>query len=218
MAARPCNGIQPRSPTSSTRPNVSWTTNALSGRISSATPLAATWPSSWPDAAGPPPCARYRRRVSGRSETVRTRGRPTKSAGSPRWLAFLVPSPPWSAGLRSCVGSPSEVLTPRATQIDYPRPGPSRLLGTSSRAPSPSTKFTTKSRSPVWTPCHARSPSHGRRSIHCFRSRHTERLRARLPRATLKILADVGHAPMIDDPELVARTILEVTGARMPQH
>jgi pimeloyl-ACP methyl ester carboxylesterase len=43
-------------------------------------------------------------------------------------------------------------------------------------------------------------------------------LRARLPRATLKILADVGHAPMIDDPELVARTILEVTGARMPQH
>jgi pimeloyl-ACP methyl ester carboxylesterase len=37
--------------------------------------------------------------------------------------------------------------------------------------------------------------------------------RERLPRATFKILPDVGHAPMIDDPELVARTILEVTGA-----
>jgi pimeloyl-ACP methyl ester carboxylesterase len=41
--------------------------------------------------------------------------------------------------------------------------------------------------------------------------------RERLPRATFKILSDVGHAPMVDDPELVARTILEVTGARTPQ-
>jgi pimeloyl-ACP methyl ester carboxylesterase len=37
--------------------------------------------------------------------------------------------------------------------------------------------------------------------------------RARLPQATFEILPGVGHLPMIDDPELVARTILEVTGA-----
>jgi pimeloyl-ACP methyl ester carboxylesterase len=35
----------------------------------------------------------------------------------------------------------------------------------------------------------------------------------RLPQATLKVLAGVGHVPMIDDPRLVARTILAVTGA-----
>ena len=37
--------------------------------------------------------------------------------------------------------------------------------------------------------------------------------RARLPQATFEILPGVGHLPMIDDPELVARTILAVTGA-----
>jgi pimeloyl-ACP methyl ester carboxylesterase len=37
--------------------------------------------------------------------------------------------------------------------------------------------------------------------------------RARLPQATFEILPGVGHLPMIDDPELVARTILTVTGA-----
>jgi hypothetical protein len=30
-------------------------------------------------------------------------------------------------------------------------------------------------------------------------------------------LPDVGHVPMLDDPELVARTILAVTGAGMQQ-
>jgi hypothetical protein len=30
---------------------------------------------------------------------------------------------------------------------------------------------------------------------------------------TFKILPDVNHVPMIDDPDLVARTILAVTGA-----
>ena len=35
----------------------------------------------------------------------------------------------------------------------------------------------------------------------------------RLPGATFTILAGVGHVPMLDDPELVARTILAVTGA-----
>jgi pimeloyl-ACP methyl ester carboxylesterase len=37
--------------------------------------------------------------------------------------------------------------------------------------------------------------------------------RERLPQATFKVLPDVGHDPMMDDPALVARTILEVTGA-----
>lgn len=34
-----------------------------------------------------------------------------------------------------------------------------------------------------------------------------------LPQATSKVLAGVGHVPMIDDPGLVAKTILDVTGA-----
>ena len=38
-------------------------------------------------------------------------------------------------------------------------------------------------------------------------------LSERLPEATFKVLAGVGHEPMIDDPRLVARTILGVTGA-----
>ncbi len=37
--------------------------------------------------------------------------------------------------------------------------------------------------------------------------------RNRLPQATFKILPDVGHDPMMDDPSLVARTILTATGA-----
>jgi len=35
----------------------------------------------------------------------------------------------------------------------------------------------------------------------------------RLRRATFEILPNVDHVPMLDDPELVARTILAVTGA-----
>jgi pimeloyl-ACP methyl ester carboxylesterase len=38
-------------------------------------------------------------------------------------------------------------------------------------------------------------------------------LSERLPQATFKVLAGVGHVPMIDDPRLVAQTILAVTGA-----
>ena len=41
--------------------------------------------------------------------------------------------------------------------------------------------------------------------------------RERLPRATFDALPDVGHVPMFDDPQLVARTILGVTGAEVPQ-
>lgn len=41
--------------------------------------------------------------------------------------------------------------------------------------------------------------------------------RARLPQATFVTLPDVGHDPMMDDPELVARTILSVTTADAPQ-
>lgn len=37
--------------------------------------------------------------------------------------------------------------------------------------------------------------------------------RERLPHATFMILEDVGHDPMMDDPALVARTILACTGA-----
>ena len=37
--------------------------------------------------------------------------------------------------------------------------------------------------------------------------------RKRLPQATFKVLPDVGHDPMMDDPSLVARTILACTGA-----
>jgi pimeloyl-ACP methyl ester carboxylesterase len=35
----------------------------------------------------------------------------------------------------------------------------------------------------------------------------------RLPEAAFSVLAGVGHEPMLDDAELVARTILAVTGA-----
>jgi pimeloyl-ACP methyl ester carboxylesterase len=35
----------------------------------------------------------------------------------------------------------------------------------------------------------------------------------RLPQATFKVLAGVGHVPMIDDPALVAHTVLVATGA-----
>jgi pimeloyl-ACP methyl ester carboxylesterase len=38
-------------------------------------------------------------------------------------------------------------------------------------------------------------------------------VRERLPQATFEILPDVAHVPMLDDPELVARTILAATGA-----
>jgi pimeloyl-ACP methyl ester carboxylesterase len=37
--------------------------------------------------------------------------------------------------------------------------------------------------------------------------------RERLPKATFEILPDVAHDPMMDDPALVARTILAATGA-----
>lgn len=38
-------------------------------------------------------------------------------------------------------------------------------------------------------------------------------VRQRLPAATFLVLPDVGHVSMIDDPELVIRTILAVTTA-----
>jgi pimeloyl-ACP methyl ester carboxylesterase len=38
-------------------------------------------------------------------------------------------------------------------------------------------------------------------------------VKERLPGAVFTILPNVGHVPMLDDPELVARTILAVTGA-----
>jgi pimeloyl-ACP methyl ester carboxylesterase len=41
-------------------------------------------------------------------------------------------------------------------------------------------------------------------------------VRESLPRATFTVLPDVAHVPMLDDPGLVARTILAVTGAAKP--
>ena len=38
-------------------------------------------------------------------------------------------------------------------------------------------------------------------------------VRETLPRATFTVLPDVAHVPMLDDPGLVAHTILAVTGA-----
>jgi pimeloyl-ACP methyl ester carboxylesterase len=38
--------------------------------------------------------------------------------------------------------------------------------------------------------------------------------RARLPEARFVVLAGVGHVPMVDDPETIARTILETTGTQ----
>ena len=44
-----------------------------------------------------------------------------------------------------------------------------------------------------------------------------ERVQHTGARSTFTVLPDVGHVPMIDDPALVARTILMTTGAGMPQ-
>jgi pimeloyl-ACP methyl ester carboxylesterase len=73
-------------------------------------------------------------------------------------------------------------------------------------------------RSPRWTPCHARSRSHGRKKDSLVPvATYGKTARERLPRATFEVLPDAGHVPMLDDPELVARTILAVTGVEMPQ-
>jgi pimeloyl-ACP methyl ester carboxylesterase len=51
-----------------------------------------------------------------------------------------------------------------------------------------------------------------------FPIRHFEsRARERVPGATFVALGDVGHVPMLDDPGLVARTILGVTGGGAPR-
>lgn len=42
---------------------------------------------------------------------------------------------------------------------------------------------------------------------------YADNARDSLPQATFTTLPDVGHDPMMDDPELVARTILSVTTA-----
>jgi pimeloyl-ACP methyl ester carboxylesterase len=44
-------------------------------------------------------------------------------------------------------------------------------------------------------------------------TKYRKKAQERLPQATFTVLPGVGHAPMIDDPALVARTILAVTGA-----
>jgi len=47
--------------------------------------------------------------------------------------------------------------------------------------------------------------------------RHLPIARERVPQAQFMVLPGVGHVPMIDDPELVARTILSVTRADEPR-
>ena len=42
------------------------------------------------------------------------------------------------------------------------------------------------------------------------------RARQVVPRRPFTVLEDVGHVPMLDDPRLVAETILETTGAHSP--
>ena len=52
-----------------------------------------------------------------------------------------------------------------------------------------------------------------------FGPHQAERARHRLPQANHVPLADCGHVPMSDDPELVATLILRTTGAlQAPDH
>ena len=44
-------------------------------------------------------------------------------------------------------------------------------------------------------------------------ARYEKNVRERLPQATFKVLPDVGHVPVFDDPDLVARTTLAATAA-----
>jgi pimeloyl-ACP methyl ester carboxylesterase len=44
-------------------------------------------------------------------------------------------------------------------------------------------------------------------------AQYEKKVRERLPQAVFKVLPDVGHVPMFDDPDLVARTILTTTRA-----
>ena len=55
--------------------------------------------------------------------------------------------------------------------------------------------------------------THAAPRIYGLMAEFASALSERLPHATFKVLAGVGHVPMIDDPGLVARTILAVTGA-----
>ena len=90
VAAHPYNGIQRRSPKSSTQPNSISTTTASSDRISLATQPAVSLPSSWPDVDAPPQCALYRPLVSGRMKTARLmRGR-AERADSLQYVASAV--------------------------------------------------------------------------------------------------------------------------------
>ena len=60
----------------------------------------------------------------------------------------------------------------------------------------------TKSGSPLWTPCHAQSPSHGQRKTRSPVTTYGKVARERLPQATFQILPDVNHVPTLDDPDL----------------
>ena|SRR6516164_6362709 len=70
-------------------------------------------------------------------------------------------------------------------------------------------------RRPQASPPSGRTAEEGSRVLRPrFRSSSTKRpSRETLPRATFTVLPDVAHVPMLDDPGLVARTILAVTGA-----
>jgi pimeloyl-ACP methyl ester carboxylesterase len=69
-----------------------------------------------------------------------------------------------------------------------------------------------------WTPCHVRSPvAWSERDVIVPVASYGPNARERLQEATFDTLPDVGHDPMMDDPELVAQTILSVTTAETPQ-
>jgi len=66
-------------------------------------------------------------------------------------------------------------------------------------------------RSHRWTRCHPITIAWGEKETLLPVEAHGKT--ERIPQASIKTVPGVSHVPMIDDPGLVARTILAVTGA-----
>jgi hypothetical protein len=113
----------------------------LSDRISLATQRAVSWPSSWPDAAGPPQCALYRPLVSGRTKTARGTRRVVERADSLQRVVSAVQLRLLCSSRHLSVGSHCEVSMRRGAQIGSRRLALLRLSRTLSGALSLSTKF-----------------------------------------------------------------------------
>ena len=96
------------------------------------------------------------------------------------------------------------------------QPRPWRSSTMASDAQSSPTSVPPIGRSRGWTRRHARSPSvWGEKETFLPPEAHGKI--QRIPQASIKTLSDVGHVPMVDDPDLVARTILTTTGAGLEQ-